>query len=53
MATHIVTEYVYPPIPDRRWDWLAYDFSIGPEGPCGRGPTEEAAITDLRERIES
>jgi hypothetical protein len=41
----VVTQFVYPPIPDRRCDWCAhYD---DPEGPTGWGGTEEDAIQDL------
>jgi len=50
----IVTEHVYPPIPDRRWDWSAVDDETydGPGSPIGYGPTEAAAIADLLETIE-
>jgi hypothetical protein len=52
----IVTHYDYPPIPDRSMDWSAIDDDTydGAEdaGPLahmiGRGPTEEAAIQDLK-----
>ena len=41
----IVTEFVYPPIPLRQFDWAAhYD---DPEGYVGRGATEQEAINDL------
>ena len=41
----IVTNYIYPPIPQRHFDWLAhYD---DPEGPTGYGRTEQDAIDDL------
>lgn len=47
----IVTEFVYPPIPIRRFDWVAhYD---DPEGPTGHGATEAEAIADLTENYES
>jgi hypothetical protein len=54
----IVTQHVYPPIPDRRFDWSAvlddYDggFSDGSSDPVGRGATEQEAIRDLMEQIE-
>ena len=50
----IVTEYVYPPIPDRRFDWSAIDDDTydGPGCPVGTGPTEAAAIADLLEQIK-
>jgi hypothetical protein len=52
----IVTSHDYPPIPDRSMDWSAIDedtYDGAPDsGPLahliGRGPTEEAAIEDLR-----
>ncbi len=41
----IVTEFVYPPIPLRQFDWVAhYD---DPEGHTGTGVTEQDAINDL------
>lgn len=45
----IITEYVYPPIPVRHWDWSAYR---DPEGLVGHGATEEEAIQDLLEKEE-
>lgn len=43
----ILTSYVHPPIPTRRFDWAAYR---DPESKlCGWGPTPEAAIADLLE----
>lgn len=44
----IITEYVFPPIPLRHWDWRAYreDWEE-PGDPMGEGPTEQAAIADL------
>lgn len=50
----IRTNYVYPPIPIRDFDWSAVDDDTydGPGCPIGSGPTEEAAIKDLLEQIE-
>lgn len=45
----IHTSFDYPPIPVRSMDWSAY---VDPEGPIGRGPTEEAAIADLKEQLD-
>lgn len=43
----IVTNYVFPPIPDRRFDWSAvYDGYEGGD-PIGWGRTEAEAIGDL------
>ena len=57
---YIVTEYVFPPIPERSMDWSAvlrdYDGapdSTGPNSKIGRGPTETAAVADLLCQIES
>jgi hypothetical protein len=49
----IVTSYEPKPIPDRRWDWSAWqpeNYDLG--SPTGYGPTEAAAIADLKEQIE-
>lgn len=43
----IITDYVYPPIPIREFDWCAYYDDIGPEGPRGWGATEQEAVRDL------
>ena len=52
----IRTEYVYPPIPLRQFDWAAYDDDTYCGcGEChslvGYGPTEQAAIDDLNEQL--
>lgn len=51
---NIRTEYVYPPIPDRRFDWQAVDDDTydGPGSPIGSGATEAEAIADLLEKLE-
>jgi hypothetical protein len=48
----IITRYICPPIPDRRFDWSAVteDFDLG--SPNGFGATEQEAIDDLRKQIE-
>lgn len=49
----LYTEHVYPPIPDRSMDWLAYDadtYGGEPGEIVGRGPTEREAIEDLFDR---
>jgi hypothetical protein len=49
----ILTEFVYPPIPLRCFDWSAVDDdTYDGDGPIGHGPTEEAAISDLMGQIE-
>jgi hypothetical protein len=49
----IRTEYVYPPIPIRSFDWLAIDDDTydGPGSRIGQGATEQGAIADLMEQI--
>lgn len=49
MTRKIVTSFVYPPIPIRSNDWVAYyDGDDGEDGaPRGWGETEQAAIDDL------
>ena len=63
----IVTHCVCPPIPVRTMDWIAYDadtYDASYEGEdenghhwklsrAGWGATEEEAIADLREQLES
>jgi hypothetical protein len=57
----IITEHVYPPIPDRSCDWSAvfdgYDGGmVDADTPSrdliGRGPTEVSAIADLLQQEE-
>lgn len=43
----VITNYVYPPIPPRQFDWCAYRDGDEECGPVGWGATKEAAITDL------
>jgi hypothetical protein len=46
-ALRIVTSYVFPPIPDRRFDWCAYREGREEAGGYGYGRTEQEAIDDL------
>ena len=56
----IKTSFDYPPIPNRNFDWSAWDEDTydGAEDShpsarvIGRGPTESAAINDLLEQLE-
>ena len=52
----IVTEHVYPPIPDRSCDWQATFADDEPNDAgqmlVGRGPTEAAAAADLEAQAE-
>ena len=43
----IVTQYIYPPIPTRKFDWMAY-VDGREENEHGFGATESAAIEDLK-----
>lgn len=45
----IVTEYVYPPIPERQFDWIATYEGYEPGEPIGYGSTEAEAIRDLKD----
>lgn len=47
MKTKIITDFIHPPIPDRRHDWLAYREGDEEEGHKGEGRTEAEAIQDL------
>jgi hypothetical protein len=44
----IITHYEFPPIPDRRWDFIAYYDGEEESGHCGYGETEAEAIEDLK-----
>lgn len=48
----IATTNIYPPIPDRRFDWCAYDDDVE-EGTQGFGETELEAIMDYAEQVQA
>ena len=48
----IKTEYWPKPIPVRHFDWEAWDEDLDEDSPVGHGPTEQAAITDLKMQLE-
>jgi hypothetical protein len=48
----IVTDYIFPPIPLRDFDWCAYDEDDAEAGNCGWGKTREEAIKNLKELKE-
>jgi len=48
----IFTEFIYPPIPLRQFDWRATLFDYSPGDPIGHGATESEAIADLLLHIE-
>lgn len=48
----VISHAVFPPIPDRRGDWQAFDdCTYGGSGPLGVGETREAAVADLVAQI--
>lgn len=51
----IRTDYIYPPIPDRRFDWQAYRDDDEPNDNgsmvCGHGRSEQEAIDDLLDQL--
>jgi hypothetical protein len=48
----ITTEYVYPPIPIRSFDWRCFD-SDSEESPIGWGATEALAIADFEDQLDA
>jgi hypothetical protein len=49
----IVTTYIYPPIPDRSFDWQAASSDYDEGWPIGHGKTEQEAIADLLEQVSA
>jgi hypothetical protein len=47
----IITQHVFPPMPVRTLDWLAYQYGYE-DGLKGWGETEEEAIADLKQQID-
>ena len=50
-SRHVEIVAVLPPIPLRRFDYVAY-FADDPEGPQGHGASEEDALADLIEIVD-
>lgn len=48
----IHVEFIYPPIPDRNFDYQATFDGYDAGDPIGHGPTVERAIEDLHENYE-
>ena len=48
----IVTQFIYPPIPLRQFDWQATFDGYEPGDPIGHGRTERDAVRDLKEQWE-
>lgn len=47
----IITEFWSKPMPDRRWDWLAFSEDYEGGDPVGHGATEVDARCDLHEKL--
>jgi hypothetical protein len=43
----IKTDFIFPPIPPRQYDWVAYFDGDEESGPRGYGETEKEAVDDL------
>lgn len=49
---NIKTKHIYPPVPDRRFDWTAWIDGDEKIGPYGYARTEQEAIDNLLEQLE-
>ena len=50
---NVKTFCVYPPIPIRDYDWVAWDDDKGEDSsPVGRGATEQEALNDFYAQLE-
>lgn len=47
MTPKIITRHIFPPIPDRRFDWIAYFDDQEERGEYGYGRTEQEAVAEL------
>lgn len=47
MTLRVMTENIFPPIPIRQFDWVAWFDNYGAEGPHEHGATEAEAIRKL------
>ena len=48
MKNDIITDHIYPPVPERNYDWSArFEYHDGDTDLTGHGETEEAAVLDL------
>lgn len=45
----IHTKFIFPPIPQREFDWMAYFDGQEELGEYGYGKTESEAVADLKE----
>lgn len=53
MNSSIQTQFVYPPIESREYDWQAILTGYEPGDPIGYGRTEQNAIDDLLNECET
>ena len=51
-VSKVITVNIYPPIPDRQFDWCAYHEGEEETNWYGYGHTEQEAIEDLK-RLDS
>ena len=49
---NIVTRCIYPPIPTRSFDWIAYEEG-NEEGTVAYGATEQEAVDELQDLQET
>ncbi len=48
----IITEYCPKPIPNRNYDWDAWDSDLDENSPIGHGITEDESIINLLEKLD-
>jgi hypothetical protein len=48
----IKTNFDYPPIPLREFDWSAVTDNYEPGHPVGYGRTEDEAVCDLKDQLQ-
>lgn len=49
--SQIKTECIAPPVPDRRFDWQAWEDGHEEQGLYGYGRTEQEAVADLMSKL--
>ena len=47
MTRKIITDYIFPPIPNREFDWVAFYDGEEERREYGYGKTDTEAVTDL------
>jgi hypothetical protein len=48
----IITNYAYPPIPIRQFDWSAITDNYEAGSPIGYGETKDQAVADLLDQLD-